>query len=75
MTYRVIYGDGLAIEAAVRRDNSIARSQRYSTEHEAMTRAREILDQNDRHAVAICDPSGHAVGGVLLQLKLGSCTD
>lgn len=75
VTYRVIYGDGLAIEAAVRRDNSTARSERYSTEHEAMARAREILDQDDRHAVAICDASGNAIGGVLLLLKLGSCSD
>ncbi len=45
--------------------------ERFSTEHEALTRARELLDTDDSRAVAISDASGNLLGGVRLQLKLG----
>ncbi len=45
--------------------------ERFSTEHEALTRARELLDTDDSRAVAISDAAGNLLGGVRLQLKLG----
>ena len=76
MTYRVVYGNEKAIEAAIRRDDSTARSERYSTEHEALNRAREILEEDERRTIAICDASGNVLlGGICLQLKLGFCSD
>jgi hypothetical protein len=70
MTYRVVYGDVL-VHAVGETDGG--RSERYSTEHEALNRAREILERDQGHAVAICDASGNVLGGVRLQLKLGFC--
>lgn len=73
MSYRVVYGDALV--HAVRDADDAVRSERFSTEHEALNRVREILEQDERHAVAICDASGNVLGGVRLQLKLGFCGD
>jgi hypothetical protein len=74
MTYRVLYGDD--VTAATRnRGYGDARSEQFSTEHEALNRARELLEADDRHGVAICDASGNVLGGVCLQLRLGFCGD
>ena len=73
MSYRVVYGDALV--HAIGDGADATRSERFSTEHEALSRAREILEQDERRAVAICDPSGNVLGGVRLQLKLGFCGD
>jgi hypothetical protein len=59
MTYRVVYGAALVHAIGDGSDK----------------RAREILEQDDGHAVAICDASGNVLGGVRLQLKLGFCSD
>lgn len=45
--------------------------ERFSTEHEALNRARELLDTDDSLAVAVGDAAGNLLGGVRLQLKLG----
>jgi hypothetical protein len=73
MTYRVVCG--AALVHAIGDADDTARSERFSTEHEALKRAREILEQDERHAVAICDAAGNILGGVRLQLKLGFCSD
>ena len=73
MTYRVVYGDALVY--AVGNNGNEVRSERFSTEHEALNRAREILQHDERRPVAICDPTGNVLGGVRLQLKLGFCSD
>jgi hypothetical protein len=73
MSYRVVYGAAL-VHALGDADETV-RSERFSTEHEALNRAREILGQDERHTVAICDASGNVLGGVRLQLKLGFCGD
>lgn len=73
MSYRVVYGDALV--HAVADTGEAVRSERFSTEHEALSRVREILEQDERRAVAICDPAGNVLGGVRLQLKLGFCGD
>jgi len=46
--------------------------ERYSTEHEALNRARELIAQDEGTAVEICDAAGTPLfTGVRLQLKLG----
>jgi hypothetical protein len=67
MTYRIFYEDGVPIS---RRNTSTIRTETFRTEHEALKRARELLD-GDYHAVAVYDNSGTVLGGVRLQLKLG----
>lgn len=73
MSYRVVYGEAL-VHALGEADDTV-RSERFSTEHEALNRAREILELDERHTVAICDAAGNVLGGVRLQLKLGFCSD
>ena len=46
--------------------------ERYSTEHEALSRARELIERDDAVAVEICDAAGTPlISGVRLQLRLG----
>lgn len=71
MTYRVIYGDAAAVSHPDRHLDDSVQTERFSTEHEALTRAREVLDGDNSAAVMICDAAGNELGGVRLQLKLG----
>jgi hypothetical protein len=43
-------------------------SERFSTEHEALTRARELLEEDLSTVVAVCDRAGNLLSGVRLQL-------
>jgi hypothetical protein len=67
MTYRISYEDGVPLSW---RNTSAIRTETFRTEHEALQRARELLD-SDYRAVAVYDNSGKVLGGVRLQLKLG----
>ena len=49
--------------------------ERFSTEHEALNRARELFEKDETIAVAICDAAGNQLAGVRLQLKLGYYCD
>ena len=71
MTYRVFYRDALAITASDLYWQDGVRSERFSTEHEAFDRARELLDEDARTIVAIRDAQGRQVSGVCLHLRLG----
>ena len=70
MTYRVFYGDPLAV---LRSDNDRAGAEQFDTEHEAFNRARQILDQDFSRIVVIRDDAGNELSGVRLQLRLGYC--
>lgn len=71
MTYRVFYGDTLAMAGSGVHQQDGVRSERFSTEHEALCRARELLDEDARTVVAIHDADGRQLSGVCLQLRLG----
>lgn len=79
MTYRVFYGDGAAVAEAVAANELYGRDgvsfERFSTEHEALRRARELLEEDERAVVAIRDASGNRLSGVRLQLRLGYCCE
>jgi hypothetical protein len=47
------------------------RSERFSTEHEALRRARELLDEDVSTVVTIRDAAGNQLAGLRLQLRLG----
>lgn len=51
------------------------RAERFSTEHEALTRARELLEEDLSTVVAVCDHAGNVLSGVRLQLRLGYAGD
>ena len=68
MNYRLYYGDLVSVLR-------YARSEQFSTEHEALQRARELLEEDCAAAVAIHDAAGNRLSGLLLLLKLGYCCD
>ena len=63
MSYRIIHGQTLVRPDAVR-------SEEFSHEHQALGRARELLEAGDL-AVALRDHRGNELSGIRLQLKLG----
>jgi len=75
MTYRVFHGDALAMSSRDRHLDDRVQVERFSTEHEALNRARELFEQDETTAVAICDAAGNLLSGVRLQLKLGYYCD
>ena len=70
MNYRLIYN-----ETAVPRPDTRVRStvwtEEFATEHQALERARELLETGEHHGVVLHDYRGNAICGVPLQLKLG----
>ena len=75
MTYRVFHGDALAMSSGERHLDDRVRVERFSTEHEALNRARQLIDEDETTAVAIRDAEGNQLAGVRLQLKLGYYCD
>jgi hypothetical protein len=71
MTYRVCYGDPAAVARRAAHMDDCVCSERFSTEHEALSRARELLEQEAGIAVAVHDGAGNQLCGLRLQLKLG----
>ena len=71
MTYRVFYGDAAAMAARDRHLDERVQIERFSTEHEALGRARELLDEDLTTVVAVCDGGGNQLAGLRLQLRLG----
>jgi hypothetical protein len=76
VSYRVYYGDALAMAAGrdLHRQDGV-RSERFSTEHEALFRARELVEGDARTVVAIQDAAGNQLSGVCLYLRLGHACD
>jgi hypothetical protein len=66
MTYRITYR-----ETPSWRSRNSATTEEYSREHQALGRARELLETGEHHSVAVDDGSGNVLHGVRLQLKLG----
>jgi hypothetical protein len=71
MAYRISYEEKMAIAASDRRMEDAPRTESFETEQEALKRARELIEEGDYDAVAVCDDSGEVLGGIRLQLKLG----
>jgi len=75
MAYHVLYGDAAAMASRDRHLDERIRSERFSTEHEALMRARELLEEDLSTAVAVTDRAGNLLSGVRLQLRLGYTCD
>jgi hypothetical protein len=75
MTYSVLYGDAAAMASRDRHLDERVQLERFSTEHEALTRARELLEEDVSTVVAVCDRAGNLLSGVRLQLRLGYTCD
>jgi hypothetical protein len=72
MTYRISYDDGLAAMAVARGHERVMRTEYFPTEDEALQRARQLLEEEDHHAVCLYDGTGSVLAGIRLQLKLGA---
>ena len=75
MTYRVFHGDALAMSSGERHLDDRVQVERFSTEHEALNRARQLIEEDETIAVAIRDDGGNLLAGVRLQLRLGYYCD
>lgn len=71
MTYRVCYGHPAAVTQRDAHLDERVCSEHFSTEHEALSRARELMEQEAGTAVAVHDGAGNQLCGLRLQLKLG----
>jgi len=71
MNYRISYYDTTLLALKKWRNQDGECTETFATEHEALRRARELLDQGEVHGVVLTDNSGTALGGIRLQLKLG----
>ena len=72
MTYRISYEGDLAAQTVAQGYRGVMRTEYFRTEHEALKRARNLIDHGGRHAVSVHDGSGRVLTGILLQLKLGA---
>jgi hypothetical protein len=70
MSYHIIYSETPVPRAAAapRRHES---TEEFPTEHQALGRARELLETGEHHGVAVRDHSGNELCGVRLQWRLG----
>jgi hypothetical protein len=65
MSYRITYSEMPA------RQRDTVWTEEFPTEHQALGRARELLETGEHHGVAVCDQRGNELCGVRLQWKLG----
>jgi hypothetical protein len=71
MSYRIIYNETALLLDEEERDRGSVWAEEFSTEHQALGRARELLETGEHHSVAVQDQRGNELSGVRLQLKLG----
>jgi len=75
MPYDVYYGDPVAMSNRDHHLDHRVSTEQFSTEFEALNRAREILEEDDCTAISIRDGNGNHLTGLRLQLKLGFLCD
>jgi len=71
MTCSISYDNGWPSAAKESREEGLTRIETFLTEHEALKRAVQLLDDGTHHAISVWDSSGNVLCGVRLQLKLG----
>jgi hypothetical protein len=79
MRYRISYDNGFHDNgfgpAGTPARDRVQRIEYFRTEHEALKRARELLDDGGHDAVVVHDDWGNALAGIRLQLRLGVTAD
>lgn len=71
MNYRISYYDMTLLSLKKWRNQDEECTETFVTEHEALRRARELIEEGEVHGIVLTDNSGTALGGIRLQLKLG----
>jgi hypothetical protein len=71
MSYRVIYKEPSLPRTDPRRWQGAVSSEEFAMEHQALGRARELLETGEHQGVVMHDHSGNELSGVRLQWRLG----
>ena len=71
MSYRVIYQETAAPRAKAEWRQRTVWTEEFSSEHQALGRARELIETGEHHGVAMRDQGGNELSGVRLQWRLG----
>ena len=71
MSYCIIYNETSAQRASAEWRRGTVWTEEFSTEHQALGRARELLETGEHHGVAVHDNTGNELSGVRLQWRLG----
>jgi hypothetical protein len=72
MSYHVIYNEtSLPRTIPAWQRQATMSTEEFATEHQALRRARELLETGVHHGVAMHDHSGNELSGVRLQWRLG----
>jgi hypothetical protein len=71
MSYRVIYNEMSPLRATAEWRQGAVWTEEFPTEHQALGRARELLEAGEHDRVVMHDHSGNELFGVRLQWKLG----
>jgi hypothetical protein len=74
MSYRIIYNETTTPRAQTESRQGAVWTEEFSTEHQALGRARELLETGQHNSVALHDHSGNELYGVRLQWRLGGFT-
>lgn len=71
MSYRVIYQEAAVPQAKTERREGTVWMEEFSSEHQALGRARELIETGEHHGIAMRDHGGNEISGVRLQWRLG----
>jgi hypothetical protein len=71
MNYRIIYNHMAVASGQTARRQGAVSTEEFPTEHQALGRARELLETGQHHGVALHDHGGNELSGVRLQWRLG----
>ncbi|HWB47476.1 MAG TPA: hypothetical protein VG651_00065 [Stellaceae bacterium] len=71
MSYRVIYNEPPMLRPNTAWRHGAVSTEEFSTEHQALGRARQLLETGEHHRVAMRDHIGNELYGVRLQWRLG----
>jgi hypothetical protein len=70
MSYRIIYNETTSRAQTEWRQGAVW-TEEFATEHQALGRARELLETGQHQGVALHDHTGNELFGVRLQWRLG----
>ena len=71
MSYRIIYNETTLPRPQTEGRHGAVWTEEFPTEHQALGRARELLETGRHQGVALHDHSGNELYGVRLQWRLG----
>jgi len=71
MAYRIIYAETSGGPETMLGLSTPEWTEEFTHEHQALGRARELIEAGEHHSVAVDDGAGNVLCGVRLQWRLG----